>query len=111
MARREASFGHEASLACYTHLTTDTGELSASTRIVALPELVSTYLRAIAPRAYCDPCLAQAVQELLEPVRHAAEALIKPGQFARKVGRCNICRSTKRIVTRVDPGRLRPIPA
>ena len=98
-------------MTCYTHRITDSGDLSAAIRIVGLSELVSTYLRAIAPSAYCDPCLAQAVQELLEPVRHVAEALIEPGQFARKLGRCKICRSTKRIVTRVDPGRLRPMPA
>jgi hypothetical protein len=97
-------------LACYTHLITDTGELSAAIRTVGMPELVSTYLRAIAPRAYCDPCLAHAVQELPEPVRRTAEALAGPGQFARKVGRCRICRSTKRTVTRVDPGRFQPTP-
>jgi len=77
-----------------------------ATRVVPLQELVSTYLRAIAPRAYCDPCLAAAVREPLEPVRRTAEALTCPEQFARKVGRCRICRSTKRIVTRVEPRRF-----
>ena len=97
-------------MSSYTHLITDRGELSATTRTVALPAPVSTYLRAFAPRAYCDPCLAHAVQELPEPVRRTAETLAGPAQFTRKVGRCRICRSTKRIVTRVDPGRFQPTP-
>jgi hypothetical protein len=97
-------------------LPTDTLPVSngpaPATRVVALTELVSTYLRAIAPSAYCDPCLAGAVQEPLEPleplepVRRTAEALTCPEQFARKVGRCTLCRSTKWIVTRVDPRRF-----
>ena len=92
-------------MACYTLQVTHDGP-AAGTREVLLPELVSTYLRAIAPSAYCDPCLASAVRESLELVHQTAELLIKPGQFARKVGRCKVCRSTKRIVTRVDPGRF-----
>ena len=91
---------------CYTLRLSDTDGLSSTTREVPLTELVSTYLRAIAPSAYCDPCLAQAVQEPPEPVHQTAEGLIGPGYFARKTGRCKICRSTKRVVTRVDPGRL-----
>ena len=92
-------------MACYTLQVAYNG-LAAGTREVPLLELVSTYLRAIAPSAYCDPCLAKAVRESLEPVHQTAEGLTEPGQFARKIGRCKVCRSTKRIVTRVDPGRL-----
>jgi len=73
---------------------------------VSLIELVSTYLRAIAPSAYCDPCLATAVQEPVEPVRRTAEEVSGPGLFVRRLGRCKICRSTKRIVTRVDARRV-----
>ena len=80
--------------------------LAPAIRVVPLAELVSTYLRAIAPSAYCDPCLAGAVQELVEAVRQTAEDLACPEQFARKLGRCTLCRSTKRIVTRVDPSRF-----
>ena len=89
-------------MACYTLRVTHDG-LAAGTRVVPLAELVSTYLRAIAPSAYCDPCLAKAVREPLELAKRTAEDLTEPEQFARKVGRCRICRSTKRIVTRVDP--------
>ena len=76
-------------------------ELTSAIRVVPLAELVSTYLRAIVPSAYCDPCLAGAMQELVEVVRQTAEDLACPEQFARKLGRC-----TKRIVTRVDPSRF-----
>ena len=92
-------------MACYTLQVTH-DRLAAGTREVPLTELVSTYLRAIAPSAYCDPCLAKAVREPLEPVHQTAEGLTGPGHFARKVGRCKVCRSTKRVVTRLDPGRL-----
>ena len=92
-------------MACYTLQVTH-NRLAAGTREVPLTELVSTYLRAIAPSAYCDPCLAKAVREPLEPVHQMAEGLTAPGHFARKVGRCKVCRSTKRIVTRVDPSRF-----
>ena len=92
-------------MACYTLQAAHDG-LAAETREVPLTELVSTYLRAIAPSAYCDPCLASAVREPLELVHRTAEGLESPGQFARKVGRCKVCRSTKRVVTRVDPGRF-----
>jgi hypothetical protein len=97
-------------MACYTLQVTDTDWLPWATREVPLRELVSTYLRAIAPSAYCDPCLASAVLEPLEPVQQTAEALEVPGQFARKVGRCKVCRSTKRVTTRVDPDRFQPTP-
>ena len=93
-------------MACYTLRVTDPDALPWATREVPLTELVSTYLRAIAPSAYCDPCLASAVQEALEPVHQTAEGLTEPGQFARRLGRYRICRSTKRIVTRVDRGRF-----
>ena len=92
-------------MACYTLQVGQDG-LASGTREVSLTELVSTYLRAIAPSAYCDPCLASAVQELLEPVHQTAEGLTEPERFARKLGRCKLCRSTKRIVTRVDPARF-----
>ena len=93
-------------MACYTFQTTNVDALPWATHEVPLKELVSTYLRAIAPSAYCDPCLASAVHEPLAPVLQTAEGLAAPSQFARKLGRCKICRSTKRIVTRVDPGRF-----
>ncbi|MBB2965109.1 hypothetical protein FHU13_005532 [Methylobacterium sp. R2-1] len=92
-------------MARFTHQLAGDG-LTPATREVPLPELVSTYLRAVAPSAYCDPCLASAVREPLELVHQTAEALEGPGQFARKVGRCKVCRSTKRVVTRVEPVRL-----
>jgi len=92
-------------MACYTLQVTDPEALFWATREVPLSDLVSTYLRAIAPSAYCDPCLAPAVQEPLEPVHQTTEGLTKPGQFARKLGHSKLCRSTKRIVTRVDRGR------
>lgn len=92
-------------MACYTLQAAHDG-LAAETREVPLTELVSTYLRAIAPSAYCDPCLASAVREPLEPVHQTAEDLTGPGQFARKLGRCKLCRSTKRLVTRVDRNRF-----
>ena len=92
-------------MACYT-LQVDHDGLAAGTREVPLTELVSTYLRAIAPSAYCDPCLALAVREPLDPVHQTAEGLTEPGRFARRLGRCRICRSTKRIVTRVDRSRF-----
>lgn len=92
-------------MACFTHqLAGD--ERTAAVREVPLPELVSTYLRAIAPSAHCDPCLASAVREPLELVHQTAEGLEGLGQFARKVGRCKVCRSTKQVVTRVEPARL-----
>lgn len=90
---------------CFTLQLAGDG-LTAATREVPLPELVSTYLRATAPSAYCDPCLASAVREPLELVQQTAEGLECPGQFARKVGRCKVCRGTKRVVTRVEPARL-----
>ena len=93
-------------MACYTLQVTDPDALPWATREVPLSELVSTYLRAIAPSAYCDPCLASAVQEPTEPVLQTAEGLTEPGQFVRKLGRCKLCRSTKRIVTRVDRTRI-----
>ena len=93
-------------MACYTLQVTDNDALPWATREVSLTELVSTYLCAIAPSAYCDPCLAQAVREPLDPVHQTAEGLSEPGQFARKLGRCKLCRSTKRIVTRVDRDRF-----
>ena len=89
-------------MACYTLQVTRDG-LAGGTRVVPLTELVSTYLRATAPCAFCDPCLAEAVREPLDLARQTAEDLTEPERFARKVGRCRICRSTKRIVTRVDP--------
>ena len=92
-------------MVCYTHQIARDG-LAVGSRGVPLTELVSTSLRAIAPSAYCDPCLAKAVREPLEVARQTAEDLTEPEQFARKVGRCRICRSTKRIVTRVDPSRF-----
>ena len=52
-------------MACYTLQVTDPDALPWATREVPLRELVSTYLRAIAPSAYCDPCLAAAVRELV----------------------------------------------
>ena len=93
-------------MACYTLQATNADALPWATREVPLLELVSTYLRAIAPSAYCHPCLAAAVREPLEPVQQTAEGLTEPGRFARKLGRCKLCRSTKRIVTRVDPDRF-----
>ncbi|CAO4186341.1 hypothetical protein [Methylorubrum extorquens] len=93
-------------MACYTFQVTDPDALPWATWEVPLKELVSTYLRAIAPSAYCNPCLASAVREPLEPVHQTAEGLSEPGQFARKLGRCKLCRSTKRVVTRVDRSRL-----
>ena len=93
-------------MACYTLQVTDSAALPWATREVPLEELLSTYLRAIAPSAYCDPCLASAVREPLEPVHQTAEGMSEPGQFARKLGRCKLCRSTKRIVTRVDRNRF-----
>ncbi len=69
-------------------------------------ELVSAYLRASAPRTYCDACLAFAVQEAVEAVHQAAEGLTEQEQFARKTGRCRTCRSTKRLVTRAAPTTL-----
>ena len=93
-------------MGCYTLQVAAADALPWATREVPLGELVSTYLRAIAPSAYCDPCLASAVREPLEPVHQTAEGLTKPGQFARRLGRCRICRSTKRIVTRVNPARF-----
>ena len=93
-------------MACYTLRVTDPDALPWATREVPLTELVSTYLRAIAPSAYCDPCLAAAVREPVELVLRTAEGLAEPGQFARKLGRCKLCRSTKRIVTRVDRSRF-----
>ena len=93
-------------MACYTLQVTDADALPWAIREVPLSELVSTYLRAIAPSAYCDPCLAEAVREPLEPVLQMAEGLTEPGQFARKLGRCKLCRSTKRVVTRVDHTRI-----
>jgi hypothetical protein len=92
-------------MACYTLQVAPAG-LAAGAREVPLAELVSTYLRAIAPSAYCDPCLAKAVQEPLDPVHQTAEGMEGRGQFVRKLGRCKVCRSTKRIVTRVDPSRF-----
>lgn len=93
---------------CYTLQAVGPDREAGSVREVPLAELVSTYLRAIAPSAYCDPCLAAAVQEPLESVREAAEELTWPEQFVRQLGRCNLCRSRKRIVTRVEPGRFYP---
>jgi hypothetical protein len=71
-------------MACFTHQLAGE-ERTAAIREVPLPELVSTYLRAIAPSAYCDPCLASAVRESLELVHQTAKGLEGPGQFARKV--------------------------
>lgn len=92
-------------MTCYTLQLMGDG-LPTGAREVPLAELVSTYLRAIAPSAYCDPCLASAVREPLDLVHQTAEGLGGPGQFVRKVGRCTVCRSTKRIVTRVESVRL-----
>jgi len=88
-------------MACYTLQLTDDGS-DAGRREVPLTELVSTYLRASAPRAYCDPCLAAAVREPVEAVHQTAADLTGPGRFTRKTGRCRTCRSTRRTVTRVD---------
>ena len=96
-------------MACYTLQVAPDG-LAARSRQVLLTELVSTYLRAIAPSAYCDPCLARAVREPVEAVHRTAEGLTEPGHFARKVGRCKVCRSTKRVVTRVDASWRKPLP-
>ena len=60
-------------MACYTFQVTDPDALPWATWEVPLKELVSTYLRAIAPSPYCDPRLASAVREPLEPVHQTAE--------------------------------------
>ncbi|CAO4181249.1 hypothetical protein [Methylorubrum extorquens] len=92
-------------MTCYTLQLTGDG-LPSGAREVPLAELVSTYLRASAPRAFCDACLAVAVREPVEAVRRTVEGLTEPAQFTRKTGRCRTCRSTKRIVTRAEPRRL-----
>ena len=92
-------------MTCFTLRLAGDG-LPAGAREVPLAELVSTYLQASAPRAYCDACLAVAVREPVDAVQRTVRGLTEPAQFTRKTGRCRSCRSTKRIVTRVAPAIL-----
>ncbi|CAO4172343.1 hypothetical protein [Methylorubrum extorquens] len=92
-------------MTCFTLRLTGDG-LPAGAREVPLSELVSTFLRASAPRAYCDACLAVAVREPVEVVHRTVRGLTELAQFTRKTGRCRTCRSTKRIVTRAAPATL-----
>ncbi|MDR7037795.1 hypothetical protein J2X36_002546 [Methylobacterium sp. BE186] len=45
----------------------------------------------------------------MEGVREAAEALTRAEPLVRRLGRCKLCRSRKRIVTRVEPARFHPL--
>ncbi|WP_455989535.1 hypothetical protein [Methylorubrum extorquens] len=54
-------------MTCYTLQLTGEG-LPIEAREVPLSELVSTFLRASAPRAFCDACLAVALREPQEAV-------------------------------------------
>lgn len=65
-----------------------------------IAQQINNYITSRKPEAFCDACLASALDIRRSQANHATRAFGTTSDFRREVNECSICKSQKQVVSR-----------